>query len=96
MQHVESGMDITSTGAKFTLDVGGDTVLDVYVDGGSAADYEIRAGPDENNIFSAAVLSLTGSTNYANTGNRIAAGAIEVRVTTSATSGTADVYVASR
>lgn len=97
VQKVETGLDISATGALFTLDIAAADLLDVYIDGQAAADYEVRAGPNESTIYPSAVVSLTGGTDYASAGNRLAAHAIEVRVTTAAGAGdTADVYVATR
>lgn len=96
-QKVETGLDISGTGAILTLDLDGDDLVDVYIDGSAAADYEVRAGPNTNNIFPASVLDFTAATDYASAGNDIAAGAIQLRVTTAAAAGdTADVYVATR
>lgn len=97
VQEHKTGQDISSTGVLFTLPLHGAEALDIYVDGDAAANYAIRAGPSENDIFRDNVIELTGGTDYSNIGNRIAAAAIEVRVTQAAgATDTADVYVAAR
>lgn len=98
VQHIEKGLDITATGQLFVLDIGGDDLVDVYIDGDGSADYEIRGGPNENTIFPTAIAAPSGGTDYASTGHRVAASTIAVFVTSTALSGgeTADVYVATQ
>lgn len=98
IQHVEKGLDITTTGQLFTVELNGGTSLDVYIDGDGSADYEVYGGPNESRLFPTAIATATGGTDYAITGQDVSCDAIGISVTATALSGgeTADVYVASR
>lgn len=95
VQHVEKGVDITTTGQAFVLDIGAADLVDLHVDGTGSADYEVRAGPNTATIYPAAVDTFSG-TDANSTGNRVATQAIAVHVTGTALSGTADIYLAAR